>query len=181
MKKLLLIGVALIAVATVQAQTNQSWWSRLISFEQQAIEAKQLTIAAYPGYAPDLKVDGNEKPWGAGLAALYPVASSHTLVGARIDWLADSFWAPSANVTLQADVQLLGHNFTPFAIGGAIFPLGGAGDDNGEVGAIFGGGVYTTVWKPSDKASLQVFAAYERWTNLDVSVYRPGVAFTLTW
>lgn len=170
------LAIAL-AGATVAPCPGASW-NDWISFTQHAAESRQVTVAAYPGFSPDLKELGQSQ-WGAGLALLYPVLTDHTLVGARLDWLADEFWAPSVALTLQADVQLFGHNFTPFAIGGAVMPLGGAGDQNHEVGAIVGAGIYTTVWQPTPDASVQVFFAYEHWTNLDANVYRPGIALTI--
>jgi hypothetical protein len=95
-----------------------------------------------------------------------------------VDWLADSMWAPSVTITPNMDLQLLGHNFTAFALGGAVVPAGGT-DEDGEVGAVFGGGIYTTVWQPSPTASLQMFGAWERWTPvLDVDILHIGLAFT---
>ena len=181
MKKLMtIIGVVALMLTTVNAQdTNKSWWDGIIGFSQSVSDAKQLTIAAYPGYAPNLTVDGKKAPWGGGLALLYPVATQYTYVGARVDWLANEFWAPSADVTIKADVQLFNHNFTPFALGGMVYPLSGAGKDNHEVGAIAGAGIYTTIWKPSENTSLQVFYAYERWFNLDTDVHRPGLSLTV--
>jgi hypothetical protein len=181
MKKILtLIGVAAL-LATANAQTNSSWYDGIIGFAQGTSDSKQLTVAAYPGYAPNLTLsDGTKAPWGAGIALLYPVLSQYAFVGARVDWLANQFWAPSLNVTLKADVQLFNHTFTPFVLGGTIVPLGGAGDANREFGAIVGTGIYTTIWRPTEATSLQVFYAFEHWYNpLNCDVHRPGVAFTV--
>lgn len=157
------------------------WWKNIIGFAQRASDSGSLTFAVYPGWSPNLTVEGRREPWGAGAAALYRL-SDHVLTGARFDWLADSFWSPSVSVSLEADVQLfpttLNLNLTPFTLAGAAIPVGGAGNDNGEPGAIFGGGFYATVLKLSDHASLQVFYAYERWSGLNADVHRPGVAFT---
>lgn len=178
MKKLMtIIGVA----ALLATNLNAAWYDDILGFAQATSEAKQLTFAAYPGYAPDLTLsDGTKAPWGAGVALLYPVLSDYTFVGARLDWLGNEFWAPSLNATVKADVQLFGHNFTPFAFGGTIVPLGGAADDNRTFGAIVGTGIYTTIWQPTANTSLQIFYAFEHWFEpLNTDVHRPGIAFTI--
>jgi len=174
MKKLTIGAVLLLTATTVQA----GW----LGFAQQTSEAKQLTFAAYPGYAPDLTLsDGTKAPLGAGVALLYPVLTEYTFVGARVDWLGREFWAPSFNATVKKDVQLFEHNFTVFGMGGGIIPLGG-NVENRELGAIVGTGIYTTIWRPSEKLSLQVFYAYEHWFSpLNTGVHRPGVALTYKW
>lgn len=180
MKKLILtIGSALLlAATTVQA----AWYTNLVSLNEGVNEAKQLTIAVYPGYAPDLTISGVSKPWGVGLAALYPIGS-YSFIGARIDYLGDSFWAPSATVGLQASVTLFGRlHVTPFTIGGVIVPIAGAGSQNGEVGAIVGAGFHANVWSGTifgKEAGLNIFYAAEHWTIYSGVIHRPGVALTI--
>mgnify|MGYP000618765843 CR=1 FL=1 len=197
MKRLVtLIGVVLAAllfttVINAQTATNAAapWYHDLVGFEQHGSTNKQLTLAVFPNYAPGLTVDGARSEWGAGAALLYPVPVSgvgdYAFVGGRIDYLAGAFWAPSVNLTLKADIQIAKVNFTPFVLGGAIFPLDDISSDsvenNRDVGAIVGAGVYTTFWKGKVlgfDSSLQAFFKYERWFNLDANIYSPGVAFT---
>lgn len=186
--KLTLLAVALCAgLLNVNAQEdNPDTKTRVISLAQGVNDAKQLSFALYPGYAPDLTINGVHKPWGFGAAALYPVYNAGAFsgfTGLRIDYLGDEFFAPSADIGIKADIQLhlFGRDFvvTPMAYGGMIFPLQGAGDKNMDLGAIVGGGVYSTLWQSADKRmAFTVFAAAEKWTLFDGVIYRPGAAFT---
>lgn len=179
-----LLGIlALLAFAvTAPAQTNDvPWWKNIIGFAQKADEAKAVTVTVYPSYAPNLTLDnGRKEPWGFGAAAMYPLLTEHLLVGGRIDYLADRLWAPSLTLTPNADVQLFGQNFTVFGVGGTVMPLAGAESDNKDVGGVFGAGIYTTVWKPTDNTGLSLWAAYERWTPvLDATILHFSAAFTI--
>lgn len=178
MKKTIIL-LSVIA-ATLRAE-DSPWWRSWIGFAQQVSDGHSLTVALYPGWSPNLEVEGRHEPWGFGAAALYRV-NTHAFVGMRLDWLADSFWSPSAAVNLEADVQLfpgsLNLNLTPFALSGVAVPIAGVGDKNGAPSAIVGGGIYATIWRPTENASLQVFYAYERWVGLNADVHRPGAAFT---
>jgi hypothetical protein len=169
-----IIGVAAL-LATV-SNINAGW----LEFVQKAGNSKQLTATVYPSYVPGLKLeDGRKAEWGVGAALMYPLGTDHVLGGVRVDYLADQLWMPSVTITPNADVQLFGHNFTAFATAGAIVPLGKS-DEEGDVGATVGAGIFTTVWKPSEAVSLQLWAAYERWMPvLDVNVYHAGVALTV--
>jgi hypothetical protein len=173
MKKILLASIVALAVTA-----NATDW---IGFAQNVGNSKQLTAAIYPSYSPGLVLDnGKKSEWGAGLALMYPLGTDHVMAGVRMDWIADAFWTPSVTISPNAQFQVLGQNFTAFAIAGAIIPLDGAGSENGEVGATIGAGVYTTIWKPSEATSLQLFAAWERWTPvLNVNTYHLGAAFTV--
>jgi len=187
------IGVVAFALTTVQAQLvaprvaappaadeNVPWWKNIISFTQGVEAEKSLTLAVYPSYAPGLKLDtGQKAEWGFGAAAMYPIATSHMLVGGRVDYLADIFWAPSVTVTPNLDFQFLGKNATLFGIGGATIPLQGTTED-GQVGAVIGAGIYATIWQPSENVSVQVIGAYERWTPvLDQNIYHIAIAATI--
>lgn len=150
----------------------------LIGFAQRANEAKTVTVALYPAYSPDLVVDGEKKQWGAGIAALYPV-NQYSFAGLRLDYAGGQFWMPSCTVGLKADVQILGHTVTPFTIGGAIFPISGAGERDGQVGAIVGTGFTSNIWRSKDaKTSANLFYACEKWTLFDGVTHRVGAAVT---
>jgi hypothetical protein len=152
----------------------------IISFVQGVNTAHAISIAAYPGYAPDLKVSGVTKAWGFGVAALYPLGD-HAFTGLRFDYLGNSFFAASADVGVKADVQLFGHTFTPFTVAGVLTPLQGAGSDNLAVGAILGAGVTTTFWKSANgKTAINGFFECEKWTIFPGVIYRPGVAVTVS-
>lgn len=170
--------VWLLAFAFMSFKAKAADESSWIGFVQGVVTNKTLTVTAYPSYAPDLTINGEKKSWGFGVAALYPLGD-YAFTGARLDYLGDQYWSPSVTVGCKADVQLFGHNFTPFALGGAIIPLGGAGSDNHSVGAIVGGGIYTTVWQSADKkTSVQAYYAAEHWTIFSGVVHHPGVALT---
>lgn len=171
----IIIGVAVLALATELKATD---W---IGFAQSVGNSKQLTATIYPSYAPGLTLnDGKKAEWGFGAAAMYPVGTDHLMAGARLDWLADQFWTPSVTISPNAQVQILEHDFTVFGLGGAVMPLGNVTEDNGKVGATLGAGIYTTVWQPSANTSLQVWAAYERWTPvLDINIFHASAAFTI--
>lgn len=170
------IGLLLCMIlACCKSHGQESSW---LSFAQGVSSNKSLTLTAYPSYAPDLKIAGENKSWGFGVAALYPLGD-YAFTGARLDYLGDQFWSPSVTVGCKADVQLFGRNFTPFVIGGAIIPLGGAGDDNHAVGAIVGSGVTTSLWAAANgKSSVNLYFAVEKWSIFQGVIYHPGVAAT---
>jgi len=180
--------IAVIAAAfalslSVQAQT---WtWSNMVRFASAASDAKSVTLALSPSYAPDLTVAGKKAPWGVGAAAVYPVLTLgpvQTLTGIRLDWLANQFFAPSVSATVQAPLILFNKvEVTPFGIGGAIFPLGQAGATD-AVGAIYGGGLGIKVfsWERGGvKGAVSVGGGVERWTPYPGNIYRVGGAVTL--
>jgi hypothetical protein len=190
MKLKLTTLLAVLLACTGYSQTNTPADSSWFQLARGASDAGQITVAVYPGYAPGLLVDTGEfelkkKEWGMGMALLYPVGD-FVLVGGRLDYMADEFWMPSVTLGLKADIKLFNKLIvTPFTIGGAIMPLSGAGEANHDVGAIVGGGIYSTVWNWHDskgvsKGGLQVFYAAEYWSLWDgVIIHRPGVAFTV--
>lgn len=188
MKKLLIIGVAaLLATVSTAQDTNPpagSTKDRLLSFVQDTSAAKTLVVAVYPTYAPQLlNARGEKDQWGFGAAALYPV-SQFVYTGIRVDYLASEFWAPSINVGLKADVQVFGLNFTPMAYTGAVVPLSGAGDKNGDWGYIVGGGVKARIWSGElfgKAASLDLAATAEKWSQFDGEVYHIAPVFKIAW
>jgi hypothetical protein len=151
----------------------------VFSFVQDVKQAREITVALYPSYSPKLVCNGEARKWGAGLAALYPL-TQYTYAGLRLDYAGGQFWMPSCTAGLKADVQLFGHTITPFLTGGAIFPLSGAGDRNGQVGAIVGTGITSVIWSSEDKKRfLNFFYAIEKWTIFDGETHHIGAAFTL--
>lgn len=151
----------------------------LISFAQGVNDSKQIVVGVSPSYAPDLKINGTHKAFGGSVFGLYPL-NDYLFTGLRFDYLGDSFFSGTADVGVKGDVQILGHNFTPFAITGASSPFQGAGNDTLEVGAIIGTGVYTTLWQNEAK-TISIDAAFETEKNtlFDGLIYHPVVA--LNW
>lgn len=142
-------------------------------------DATSLTLALSPSYAPDLKVNGVSKPWGAGLAVLYPV-TDFGFVGARLDYLGGSLWTPSATVGLQYSKKVAGHQVTAFTVGGGILAAAGAGKQNGQVGAIYGGGIHANVMTfAGGRGSVDLFTEVEKWTIFEGLIYRFGAAATI--
>lgn len=181
-KQIAILTAAFALAASVQGQT----WSNLVSLTAAADQAKSLTFVASPAYAPDIVVNGKKAPWGAALGLFYPVLDVgpvRGLAGARVDWLADSFWAPSVDLQLQTSVKLFGKvDVTPFAVTGAIFPLGNSGRGRDAVGAIAGGGAGVRLWSwDNGKTRGHISAGYavEKWTNFDGLVHRIGGAVTV--
>lgn len=192
---LIAIGLALLCASvhaqevTPPAPAEKPWYANPIGFAQHTSDAKSLTLAVYPSYAPGIVTDGKKDQFGFGAALLYPVMADtlggHGFVGGRIDFLGSQFWAPSATLGAQADVQLFGHNIRVHALGGTIFPLSGAGDKNGAVGGILGTGFSTTLaafkkdeTHPDGRYKLSVFGATEKWTIFPGLIYHGGVALT---
>jgi len=173
-----LFCAALLFATPAVAQTSP--W---LKFEPPA-DAKSLLFAAYPGYAPTLTVDGKKAPWGFGAALMYPVLTLGNVTGytgGRVDYLARDWFSPSVDVGLKAAVRLFDKvTVHPFAEGGAIVPLAGAGDQNGSVGSILGGGAAVGLFRYKT-ATLSAFYAYEHWwlRNQDVGVHRPGLVLNV--
>lgn len=187
MKKPIALLFALVLLAFT-APAQDSLKSRLLTFEQGVEASSNLTFAVYPSYAPDLvNDDGKSDHWGAGLAALYSFngeLGQHLFTGVRLDWLGSRFWAPSIQGGLKADVQILGHNFVPFAYTGTVVPISGAGDSNGDFGLLIGGGVKTSVWHGKLfglDSSLALGAAVEKWARFDGQVYHIAPVLTIKW
>lgn len=188
MKITLALITALLLTFTATAQDTNApsgdIKARAITFVQDASEARTLVLAAYPSYAPDLKLaNGKSASWGVGAAALYPV-SQFVYTGIRVDYLGGSLWAPSINLGLKADVQIFGLNFTPLAYTGAVVPLSGSGDTDGDFGYIIGGGIKATLWKGTvfgKEASLDVAATAEKWSQFDGEVYHLAPVFRIKW
>jgi len=180
MKKLMLSIIGLAVAVSIHAQDSTVLKERLISFEQGVVTNHEIIVAVYPGFNPQLEVNGIKKNWGFGACGLYPL-TDHTFTGIRVDYMGGQFWMPSATVGLRADFQIYGHNFSSFTTGGAIFPLSGAGQENGSIGAIVGAGVSTKVWQNAKgNMSIDAFVAVEKWTIFNGETIRPGVALNAT-
>ena len=186
MKKLIAV-IGLVLAASVINSPAQSGLDKIIKFGIGSDQAKSITLAVSPCYAPEIVVNGAKAPWGLSAAALYPVLDvagvAQAATGVRVDWLANEFWTPSVDVTLQVPFLFLNKlEVTPFGIAGAIFPLG-MGNDNGDsAGAIYGGGVGVKVWSwesGGTKGTVNLGAGVEKWTPYPGEVYRVGGAVTL--
>jgi hypothetical protein len=191
----LVIGAIACFAQTNDASTNSlpDLKTRVISFTQGVSGSSNLNFAVYPSYAPDLiNADGESDQFGAGVALTYSFqgdVGQHLFTGLRVDYLGSEFWAPSINGGLKADVQFFGHNFTPFAYTGAVVPLSGAGDLDGEWGLIYGAGVKTDVWRGKlfgKDASMGIGAAVERWDtfgkrNFDGAIYHIAPVLSIKW
>ena len=181
MKKTLIttIGVAalvLAAITTTQAQFSTgrlpakekdaapaAWYSDIIGFAQGVESGKQVSVAVYPTWTPGLTLaDGTKAEFGGGVAVGYPVGTSHVLTLGRLEYRGRQMFAPSVTLTPNADFQLFNHNFTLFGEIGGVVPTGGTAV-NGQVGAVVGAGVITTIWQPSATTCVSAIAAYERW------------------
>ena len=190
--KLIAITVAAIALFTVITATaqnvNPDAKTNAIAFVQGVSAEKNITVALYPSYAPDLiNKDGKSDQWGAGIALTYHpngAVGQYTFTGIRLDYLGSDFFAPSINGGLKADVQIFGFNVTPLAYTGAAISLSGEGNENGDWGVIVGGGVKADVWQGKIAgldAKLSVFAAAEKWSQFDGMIYHVGPALTIKW
>jgi hypothetical protein len=154
----------------------------LVGFTEGVSKSDRLTFALYPAYGPGIKTDSGSDLWGFGAAAVYQV-SDLLYVGARVDYLASEFWAPSATVSVQKTFSLFPESLnlpvTLFGVTGAVVPISGAGADNGDVGAIAGSGIALSVWRPTERTTFSIFYESEYWTNLKEWVHHPGVALTI--
>lgn len=187
-----LIGIAalmLAMMATVHAQPSVSpeVKSNVVSFVQGVSAEKNITVALYPSYAPNLiNKDGKSDQWGAGIALTYHPAGAvgqYTFVGLRADWLGSEIGLASASGGLKADVQIFGFNVTPLAFTSATIPMSGTQED-GNWGVAVGGGVKADLWKGKIAgldAKLSVFAVAEKWSQFDGMIYHLGPALTLKW
>lgn len=192
-KKIIAITAAaamLLAVitATAQPSVNPEVKDNAIAFVQGVSAEKNITVSLYPSYAPDLiNKDGKSDQWGAGIALTYHpngAVGQYTFAGIRLDYLGSQFYAPSVAGGLKADVQFFGVNVTPFAYTGAIVPLSGAGDQNGDWGTILGAGAKVSVWNGKLlglDANLAVAVAAEKWSQFDGMVYHGGPMLRLSW
>jgi hypothetical protein len=138
--------------------------------------ARQASFAVYPSYDPYIKVGGVSKPFGFGAAFLYPV-SDYAFAGVRVDFLGNTFWAPSAVVGAKYTLHNLPLTPTVFTVAGLILPLGGAGDQNKVANAVTGIGATAVLYHDSnDTFSVNAFVEGEKWTNFSGVIVHPGIA-----
>ncbi len=162
--KFITLAAMLFAVAGMaQTETivdNSAVKAAVISFAQGVSSNRVITATFYPSYAPSL-----DKKWGFGAAVFYPLGE-HAFTGLRMDYLSGDFFAAQANVGAKADFQIYGHNFTTFALTGALIPLQGAGNDNFTPGAIVGAGVNTRIYQTTiatHPLTIDLAVEGERW------------------
>ncbi len=190
MKTLLALIVSLGLCSAAFAQdTNAVIKSSVISFAQLTATNRNLTIAAYPSYAPGIVVNGKKDPFGMGVAFLTPVSTidalqanpiaQHTFVLLRLDYMAHQAYATTGTVGVKGDVQLWGHNFTGFGYAGANVPFSGFGVHNGDLGAVTGVGLYTDIYRFTHGAlGLQLSA--EKWTQFSGEVFHGGPVLNIS-
>jgi len=177
------------SAAVPAASDNTEIKSAVIAFAQLTASNRNLTIAAYPMYAPAIVVDGKKENFGVGLALLTPATvvtafqdnklAQHSFVGLRIDYLAHQAFASTVGVGLKGDVQLWNHNFTGFASGGANLPFSGFGHRNGDIGGMVGAGGYTDLWKFTHGA-LGIQVSAEKWTQFPGMVFLGGPVLNIS-
>lgn len=179
--KRLLTTIGLAAFLLLALPTHAQSLSNIVAFLDASSQAKELTLAIAPAYAPDLVVNGKKAPWGLTAAAMYPVFSAGIVTGeagGRMDWIADDLFTPELNIQLQTTMRLFNLvDATPFVVSGAIFPFGQAGSDD-AVGAIVGGGIGIKLYTYKN---LTVSAGYdvERWTCFPGLIHHVGGALTI--
>jgi hypothetical protein len=186
--KLLLIGVASLIATVSNAQTNDQVKAAVVSFAQLVSTNRSITAAVYPSYAPQIVVNGHKDNFGFGAAVLTPLAllpgladntiAQHSFVGLRLDYLAHEAFASTVGVGMKGDFQLWGHNFTAFAQTGANIPFSGFGLHNGDIGAMAGGGLYTSLYTFTH-GSLGIQVSAEKWTQFQGEVFHGGPVLTL--
>lgn len=199
MKTLLAIVLASLIVFSVKAQaadTNSitptpspELKAAAISFAQLTASNRNLTIATYPMYAPDIVVDGKKDNFGVGIALLTPVSAlpalqdstiaKHSFIGLRFDYLAHQAFASTVGVGVKGDMQLWGHNFTGFVHSGANLPFAGFGVKNGDIGAMVGAGGYTSIWQFTH-GSLGIQVSAEHWTQFSGMVFLGGPVLNIS-
>jgi hypothetical protein len=185
--KLAIIGLFAFALTAFSQTNNSELKSAFISFVQNVESNKAVSVAVYPGYAPDIVVNGKKDNFGLGIAALCPASAlpalegttvgNHAFVGLRFDYLAHQAFASTVGVGVRGDFQIYGHNISAFAHSGVNIPFSGFGLKNGDIGAMAGGGLYTSVYKFSDNASLGVQLSAEKWTQFQGYVLHGGPVF----
>jgi hypothetical protein len=193
MKKPITILAALCLCASLaKAQTpapapadNTAIKTAFLSFAQNVESNRSLTVALYPMYAPDIVVNGKPDTFGFGLAALVPATvipslsqspvAQHAFGGIRFDYLAHQAFASTVSLGLRGDFQIKGHDFETFVHSGANIPFSGFGLHNGDIGAMIGGGAYTSLltWGGGN-GSLGLQITGEKWTQFPGPVLLGG-------
>lgn len=172
---ILLFGCSAKAGEPVTTTTSPAWFKDE-SLLQTIFAAHAVSVAVYPSYDPYITVGGVKKPYGFGLSVLYPI-NEYTFAGGRIDFLGNTFWAPSAVVGAKYTLKNLPLQPTVFTVAGLIMPLGGAGTENRVVGAITGMGATVTLWQSKDgNFTVNAFIEGEKWTNFEGAIIHPGIA-----
>ena len=104
----------------------------------------------------------------------------HTFVGLRFDYLAHQAFASTMAVGIKGDMQLWRHNFEGFFHSGANIPFSGFGIHNGDIGAMVGGGVYTSIFTFTH-GSIGFQGSAEKWTQFTGAVFHFGPVANFTW
>lgn len=190
----LIVGLTLLTFAITgfgqdTSSSNTELKTAVVSFTQLSISNRNISLAVYPTYAPQIVVNGKKDTLGLGLALFTPVAlvpglanntvAQHAYVGVRFDYLAHQAFASTVGLGLKGDFQLWGHNVEAFTQASANIPFSGFGVQNGELGAAIGGGLYTDIWKFKN-GSLGVEISAEKWTQFQGEIFHGGPVLTIS-
>jgi hypothetical protein len=176
MKKLVLIASLIAVTCFAGTDTTTTVSEPFLKDISGMFTARQASLAIYPSYDPYIKVGGVNKPWGFGAALLYPV-SDYAFAGVRVDFLGNTFWAPSAVIGAKYTLKNLPLTPTVFTVAGLIMPLGGAGSQTNVANAVTGIGATAVLFHDgNDTFSVNAFIEGEKWTNFDGVIVHPGIA-----
>src|SRR5438105_12938610 len=103
----------------VITENSPSWLTGAEGLAQTIFAAHAASLAIYPSWDPYITVGGVRHPYGWGAALLYPV-SEYAFAGVRLDFLGNTFWAPSAVIGAKYTVKSLPLTPTFFTVAGII-------------------------------------------------------------
>lgn len=179
---LLLLLTTLAALAqTPPPEPTPGFLQRIIRLNTEAESSTNWIFALAPSYAPGLKNShGERQELGFTGALLYPI-SKYAFAGMRADYLAGDFFLPSVGVEMKADLILFGKlRVTPFAVSGVSYPVSGAGQENNALGAIYGAGLKTDLYRWKN-GHLGAFYEAEKWTQFSgVTIHHFGALVSWT-
>lgn len=145
-------------------------------FANTIFAAHAVSVVLYPSWDPYITVGGVKKPYGFGGAILYPV-SEYAFAGIRVDFLGNTYWAPSAVVGAKYKLKNLPGQPTVFTISGLLLPVSGAGSQNAQAQAVTGlGFTFTFLHNKANTMSLNGFCEGEKITNFDGINTHLGIA-----
>lgn len=179
-----ILSVALIATSclSVKAQdginlmpslssTSVGQIGNLLANSPNFVPETNVVFIAYATHADGL-VDskGKDASWGGGFALVQPL-NNYVNAGLRMQYLAGEVYVPSVTAQVQTTKNLFGIPklfITTFGFGGAVLPIGGLDQDNGNAYLTYGAGFSI---KYQVKENLEIGAGYgvEYWPGLNVN------------